>query len=455
MTLLSTIFAFVIALGLLITFHEFGHYLVARWCGVKVLRFSLGFGQPLFKKRLGNDQTEWVVAAIPLGGYVKMLDEREGRVPADELPRAFNRQPVSKRFAIVVAGPVANFLLAILLYWLLFILGVSGVKPILGEIEPATLAASAGFRNGDTITGIGDQAITTWQEARLLLLDNAVDKNPDVRITVTGESGISRQLKLDMSSLGAEDLESDFLNRLGLSVYRPIVAPVIDQVMVGGAAERAGLKTGDRVVAINGKEVSAWEDVVDMVRSNPGHTLSVEVMRDDRELAMSLQPETVSEGHAEIGKAGITPEIHHEILENLLVKTSYPPMAALVKAATKTWEMSYFTVRMLGKMVTGDVSLKNISGPITIANYAGQSAQIGFTAYLGFLALISISLGVLNLLPIPVLDGGHLMYYLIEVVRGIPLSERVMYIGNQIGMALLITLMMFAIYNDLLRLASE
>lgn len=455
MALLSTIFAFVIALGLLITFHEFGHYLVARWCGVKVLRFSLGFGQPLLKKRFGNDQTEWVIAAIPLGGYVKMLDEREGRVHADELSRAFNRQSVSKRFAIVAAGPAANFLLAILLYWLLFIVGINGVKPILGEIEPAAPAASAGFRNGDTITEINGQAITTWQEARLSLLDNAVNKNPDVRVTVTGESGVTRWLKLDLSALNAEDLESDFLNRLGLNAYRPVIAPVIDQVMANGAAERAGLKTGDRIIAIDGEEISTWEDVVDRVRANPGHILSFEVARDDQELVMSLQPEVATEGHAEIGRAGITPRIQHEVLENLLVKTSYPPATALVKAVTKTWDMSYFTIRMLGKMVTGDVSLKNISGPITIANYAGQSAQMGFSAYLGFLALISISLGVLNLLPIPVLDGGHLVYYLIEVVRGAPLSEKIMYIGNQIGMALLIVLMVFAIHNDLLRLASE
>ncbi len=455
MTVLATIFAFVVALGLLITFHELGHYLVARWCGVKVLRFSLGFGIPFFKKRLGNDQTEWVVAAIPLGGYVKMLDEHEGEVPAGERHRAFNHQPVSKRFAIVAAGPVANFLLAILLYWLLFILGVSGVKPILGEIEPETPAAVAGFRGGDTITGIGDQTITTWQEARLLLLDNAVDRNADVRIRVIDENGISRQLRFDLSSLDAEDIEKDFLGKLGLSAFQPVIASVIDQVMNGGAAERAGLKTGDRILAINGKDVAVWEDVVMAIRSNPGRTLRFEVLRDGLEFDLSLQPETVFEGVTEIGKAGITPRIKHTFLEGLLVKTSYPPATALAKAVTKTWEMSYFTLRMLGKMITGDVSLKNISGPITIANYAGQSAQMGLTAYLGFLALISISLGVLNLLPIPVLDGGHLMYYLIEMVRGAPLSEKIMYIGHQIGVVLLVTLMIFAIHNDLLRLVSE
>ncbi|BBL33862.1 regulator of sigma-E protease RseP [Nitrosomonas stercoris] len=455
MTLLSTILAFVIALGLLIAFHEFGHYLVARWCGVKVLRFSLGFGQPLLKKRLGRDQTEWAIAAIPLGGYVKMLDEREGQVPANELSRAFNRQPVSKRFAIVVAGPVANFLLAILLYWLLFIVGVSGVKPVIGEVDPATPAALAGFRNGDVITEIGNQPVATWQEARLKLLDNAVDKKTDVRISVTGESRLARQLKLDLSQLDTEDLESDFLGKLGLNIFRPTIAPVIDRVMTDSAAEYAGLESGDRITTINHEKITTWEEVVDMIRSHPNSALTVGIVRNDKEFVITLQPEAALERGVEIGKAGVTPKIQHEALADLLVNISYTPATALNKAIAKTWEMSYFTLRMLGKMVTGDVSLKNISGPITIANYAGQTAQMGLSAYLGFLALISISLGVLNLLPIPILDGGHLLYYLVEMVRGVPLSEKIMAFGNQIGVALLITLMLFAIYNDLLRLAAE
>lgn len=455
MTLLSTILAFAVALGLLITFHEFGHYLVARWSGVKVLRFSVGFGQPLLSWRLGSDRTEWVIAAIPLGGYVKMLDEQEGQVPANELSRAFNRQPVSKRFAIVAAGPAANFLLAILLYWLLFVLGVSGVKPMLGKIEPLTPAASAGFREGETITAIGDLPVATWQEARLALLDHAVEKEAEVRVTVTDEYGTNRRLRLDFSNLSAEDLDSDFLNKTGLSAYQPVLAPVVGQIIAEGAAERAGLQAGDEIVAIDGKEVISWEEVVNEVRTSPGRSLAIEVMREGQIFDLSLLPDAVLEGNTEIGKVGIAPEIDHALLENLLVNISYPPGEALLKAITRTWEMTYFTLRMLGKMVTGDVSLKNVSGPITIANYAGQSAQMGFTAYLGFLALISISLGVLNLLPIPVLDGGHLMYYSIEMIRGTPLPEKIMQIGHQVGIVLLITLMVFALHNDLLRLAAQ
>lgn len=454
MTLLSTILAFVVALGLLITFHEFGHYLVARWCGVKVLRFSVGFGQPLFRRCLGNDQTEWVVAAIPLGGYVKMLDEREGQVPVDELSRAFNRQSVSKRFAIVAAGPIANFLLAILLYWLLFVIGVSGVKPILGKIEPLTPAASVGFREGETIIRIDDQLVATWQDARLILLGHAVDRRTDVEVEVTDEYGAAHKLKLDLSNLDAEDLDSDFLSKLGLKAYQPVFSPVIGQVIAGGVAERAGLQAGDEIIAIDGKEIVYWEEIVSEIRANPGQTLELEVMREGQVFGLSLTPETAFENDIEIGKIGIAPKIEHEILENLVVNLSYSPGTALAKAITKTWEMTYFTLRMLGKMVVGDVSLKNVSGPITIADYAGQSAQMGFTAYLSFLALISVSLGVLNLLPIPVLDGGHLMYYAIEMIRGAPLPEKVMEIGHQIGMALLITLMIFALHNDLLRLIS-
>ena len=455
MTLFTTILAFVVALGLLITFHEFGHYLVARWSGVKVLRFSVGLGKPLFRRRLGTDQTAWVVAAIPLGGDVKMLDEREGKVSPHELPRAFNRQTVSRRFAIVAAGPIANFLLAILLYWLLFVLGVGGVKPVLGEIAPSTPAASAGFNEGQTITRIGDRSVTTWQDVRLALLAHAVDRTPDLDVETIAENGVIHQLKLDLSSLEAEDFDTDFLGKIGLTYYQPALSSIIGQVLAGGAAERAGLQVGDEILAIDGQEVLYWQEVVGIIRASPGHLLNLEIMRNGQLIDLPLTPEIALEDNIEIGKVGIAPKIEHEMLENLLVKISYPPVTALSKAAAKTWEMTYFTLRMLGKMVMGDVSLKNVSGPITIADYAGQSAQMGFVAYLGFLALISVSLGVLNLLPIPVLDGGHLMYYLIEMIRGKPLPEKVMEIGHQIGMLLLITLMIFALHNDLLRLIAR
>lgn len=454
MSILFTILAFIVALGVLITFHEFGHYLVARWCGVKVLRFSIGFGQPLFKKNLGKDQTEWVVAALPLGGYVKMLDEREEEVPPEDLARAFNRQSVSKRFAIVAAGPLANFLLAILLYWLLFISGVSGIKPMLGPIKPSTPAAMAAFQEGETIVKIENEPVATWQDARWVLLSHAVDRNPEVMVETINERGEIFWRKMNLSHMHADDLDAHFLEKIGLAVYQPFMSPVVGQVMASSAGERAGLMAGDEILSIDHKEIEHWEELVTIIRAHPGQPLILEILRDGKIMEIPITPDSANEGNSEIGRIGIAPKIDHEVLNKLHVNVSYPPGVALLKAFDKTWEMTIFTLRMLGKMVMGEVSLKNVSGPITIADYAGQSAQMGIIAYLGFLALISISLGVLNLLPIPVLDGGHLMYYVIEIIKGSPLSEKTMAIGQQIGIAMLFTLMVFAIYNDIYRLIS-
>ncbi|MCO6426659.1 RIP metalloprotease RseP [Nitrosomonas communis] len=452
MSLLFSILAFVVALGVLITFHEFGHYLVARWSGVKVLRFSIGFGQPLFKKCLGKDQTEWVIAALPLGGYVKMLDEREGEVLPQELGRAFNRQSVAKRFAIVAAGPIANFLLAILLYWLLFMSGISGIKPVLGPVKPLTPAALAAFEQGETIVKIENESIPTWQDARWRLLSHAVDRNPEVMVETVNAHGEISWRKLNLSDIAADDLDVNFLEKIGLVSYQPVMAPIIGKVITGGAGDRAGLLAGDDILAVNNKDIPSWEVLVKEIRAQPEQLLELEILRDNKTMTIAITPDKAIEGKTEIGKIGIAPKIDHETMDKLLVKVSYPAGTALLKAFDKTWEMTFFTLRMLGKMVIGEVSWKNVSGPITIADYAGQSAQIGIMAYLGFLALISVSLGVLNLLPIPVLDGGHLMYYVIEIIRGAPLSEKAIVIGQQIGMAMLFTLMVFAIYNDIYRL---
>lgn len=454
MTIFSTLAAFIIALGVLITFHEFGHYLVARWSGVKVLRFSVGFGRPLFRKRLGKDQTEWVIAAIPLGGYVKMLDEREGKVMPEDLPRSFNQQPVSRRFAIVAAGPIANFLLAILLYWLLFILGVSGIKPILGPVVPATPAAFASFEAGETIVEIDNEPVASWQEMHWKLLTLALDKSPEVKVETVNEKGEIAQRYLDLSSLSADELDSDFISKIGLHVYQPIIKPVIAQVIDNEAGHRAGLMEGDEIYAVNGEEIVDWKELVDVIRSSPGQPVSMEILRDNDFILITVTPDVAMEDGNQIGKVGIAPQVNYAELENLLVTVSYPVGVAVIKAIDKTWETTILTFQMLGKMIIGDVSWKNISGPISIADYAGQTAQMGFAAYIGFLALISISLAVLNLLPIPVLDGGHLMYYLIEIIRGAPLSEKAMMIGQQIGMAMLFTLIIFAIYNDIHRLVA-
>ena len=454
MSLLFTILSFIVALGVLITFHELGHYLVARWSGVKVLRFSIGFGQPLFKKRLGKDQTEWVIAALPLGGYVKMLDEHEGEVLPQELPRAFNRQPVIKRFAIVAAGPIANFLLAILLYWLLFISGVSGLKPILGPIKPSTPAAFSAFKEGETIVKIENEPVMTWQDVRWLVSTHVIDRNPDVMVETVNPQGEVFWRKLDLSSVDTDDVNANFLEKIGLVNYPPNMAPIIGQVITGGAGDRAGLHVGDEILAVNNKGISYWEELVKEIRAMPGQSLTLEILRDGNTMDISITPDKAVDGNAEIGKIGIAPRIDQEAIAKLLVNVSYPAGTALLKALDKTWEMTFFTLRMLGKMVMGEVSWKNMSGPITIADYAGQSAKMGIIAYLGFLALISVSLGVLNLLPIPVLDGGHLMYYVIEIFKGAPLSEKTMAIGQQIGMVMLFTLMVFAIYNDIYRLIS-
>jgi regulator of sigma E protease len=454
MTIPFTIIAFVVALGVLIVFHEFGHYLVARWCGVKVLRFSIGFGRPLLRKRWGKDQTEWVIAAFPLGGYVKMLDEREGEVAPQELPRSFNRKSVARRSAIVAAGPIANFLLAILLYWFLFMLGTSGMKPILGPVAPATPAAFAAFEAGETIVKIGTEPVATWQDARWLLLAQVVDKSPAVTVETLNQRGEISWRKLDLSNFHADDLDGDFLKKIGLSSYQPAIKPVIAQVTADGAGNRAGLLADDEILAVNGEQIANWEELVRQIRASPGQSLLLQIHRGSSVLDISVTPDTVTEKNEKIGKIGVGPKIDPAELEGLLVKTSYPLGVAMVKAVDRTWETSVFTLRMLGKMVMGDVSWKNVSGPITIADYAGQSAQMGLAPYLGFLALISISLGVLNLLPIPILDGGHLMYYLIEIVKGSPLSDRATEIGQRVGMALLFALMAFAIYNDISRLIS-
>ncbi len=451
MKLLFTLAAFALALGLLIVFHELGHYWLARLCGVKVLRFSIGFGKPLWKRRFSKDGTEWVLAAFPLGGYVKMVDEHEGEVAPQDIPRAFNRQSVYRRFAIVLAGPLANFLLAILLYWALFVHGVPGVKPVIGPVPAATPAASAGFKAEETIVKINGEAMATWQDVRWILLQQAVQKSV-VNIEVSNPRGEIAWHKLDLSGLTVSDLDGDFMNVVGLSRYQPQVEPVIGQLVAGGPGERGGLEPDDEIVAVNSERVTHWNDVVQKVRSHPSQILEFEIRRGKQRLNFTLTPDTVQDNGEKIGRIGAAPKIDRAALQRLLTEVRYPLGLALSKALEKTWETSVFSLKMLGKMLVGEISWKNVSGPITIADYAGQSAQIGWVAYLSFLALISISLGVLNLLPVPLLDGGHLMYYLVEIIKGKPVSDKALQIGQHVGIALLCILMAFAIYNDINRL---
>jgi regulator of sigma E protease len=446
MSLLVTLIAFLVALGTLIVIHELGHYWVARWCGVKVLRFSVGFGTPLWARRLGADQTEWVVAAFPLGGYVKMLDEREGEVAPHERHRAFNRKSVYRRIAIVAAGPIANFLLAVALYWGVFIYGVPGVKPVLGPALSGTPAAQAGIAAGETILRIGDQPVATWEDVRWVLLERVVDKG-SVTVEVQNEKGEIAFRRVDLSGLGAADLDSDFLAKIGLTRFSPAL---IGEVQPGKAGERAGLRAGDEVAAVDGRPISSWEELVGAVQPSAGRRLELSIRRGGETLQIPVTPDAVEEGGETVGRIGVARDVAP--LQSQMVQVRYGPLAALGQAATKTWDISVLSLQMLGKMIVGEVSLKNLSGPITIADYAGQSAQMGLLFYVRFLALISISLGVLNLLPVPVLDGGHLMYYFVEIIKGRPVSERALEIGQRIGMVVLFTLMAFAIYNDIHRL---
>ncbi len=447
MNLLSTVLWFLVAISVLVVVHEFGHYLAARLAGVKVLRFSLGFGPPLLSRQFGTDQTEWTLAALPFGGYVKMLDEREGEVPAAEAHRSFNRATVWRRIGIVVAGPLANFLLAIVFYWALFLHGLPALKPMIGEPPANTPAAVAGLAAGDEIRRVNGTDTPSFQDLRLTLLRVGVAGEP-----LTLELADGRSVRLEAQSISTENLEQDTLRPLGIVRYDPVIDPVIGKLLPDGVAARAGLQPGDRLVAANGTPVANWQGWVEMVRQHPAKPLRIEYQRHGQLDGLTLTPDAVNEGGQTVGKIGAGPEIDEAVFASLMTEVRYGPVDALWQGAVKTWDMSVFTLEMMGRMVLGQVSWKNLSGPLTIADYAGQSAALGWISFVGFLALVSVSLGVLNLLPIPLLDGGHLMYYVSEVLTGRPVSERTMEIGSRIGMTFLLLLMSFALFNDLQRL---
>jgi len=451
MSFVQTVVAFIVALGVLIVVHEYGHYLVARACKVKVLRFSVGFGRPLATWRLGPDRTEWVLAAIPFGGYVKMLDEREGPVEPAELARAFNRQSVWKRFAIVIAGPLFNFVFAVLVYAGLFMYGLPEARPILGAPPAGTLAAAAGVHAGDTVRAIDGEPIATWQELRWRVLQAALQRQ-SAQLETLDERGHIALVALDLSGFPSADVETDVLEKIGLRLYRPPLEPVLGQVLPGGAAERAGLMSGDRILRVDGSPIENWDAFVNAIRSHPGSELSIAFERAGSEHRAQVVPDAVSAGNARIGRIGAGPRQPEAYAEKLVIRVQHGPLASLGRAAAKTADIALFSLKMLGKMLIGEVSWRHLSGPVTIADFAGQSASLGWVSYLTFLALISISLGVLNLLPIPLLDGGHLMYYAIEIIKGRPVSERFMELGQRVGLALLLVMMAFAFYNDLNRL---
>jgi len=451
MQVLSSAFFFVIAIGVLVTVHEFGHFWVARRLGVKVLRFSIGFGKPLLTWRRKNDAAEYVLAAIPLGGYVQMLDEREGPVDDHELDQAFNRKPLSSRCAVVIAGPLFNFLFAIVAYALVFMLGINGMTPVVGPVTAGSLAAQGGFQPMDIIQRVGDTETPTWNGVFLQLLTASLDKQ-QVLVAVEDEQGVKQQRRLAFQSLPAAIDRENLMDMVGFRPYRPILPAVIGQVEPGGAADRAGLKVGDQILFWDGQAIESWQTWVQLIRDHPEETRAVIVDRDEEQLTLSLQPARIQTPSGDIGRIGAGVDVPPGFGEGMVATVRYSPFKALWLGIEKTFDMSWLTLRMLGHMISGSVSASNISGPISIAQYAGQSAGIGLVAFLGYLALISISLGVLNLLPVPILDGGHLLYYLVEFVKGSPVSEQTMMLGQRIGIALLLGVMVLAFYNDLVRL---
>ncbi|VXC70222.1 zinc metallopeptidase [Pseudomonas sp. 8Z] len=439
-----------IALGVLVTFHEFGHFWVARRCGVKVLRFSVGFGKALVRWH-DRHGTEFVIAAIPLGGYVKMLDEREGDVPSALLDQAFNRKTVGQRIAIVSAGPIANFLLALVFFWAVAMLGSQQVRPVIGVVEEGSLAAAAGLQAGQEIVSVNDQVTTGWAAVNLQLVSRLGESGVlDIGVLEPGSTVEShKRLELNNWLRGAD--EPDPIGSLGIQPWRPALQPVLEELDALGPAKAAGLRAGDRLLALDDQPLSDWQQVVDKVRALPGERISLRFEREGQVQDVQLTLASRGEGEARSGYLGAGVK-GVEWPPEMLREVSYGPLEAVAEGARRTWAMSLLTLESLKKMLFGELSVKNLSGPITIAKVAGASAQSGLGDFLNFLAYLSISLGVLNLLPIPVLDGGHLLFYLVEWVRGRPLSERVQGWGMQIGISLVVGVMLLALVNDLSRL---
>ncbi|MES2832187.1 MAG: RIP metalloprotease RseP [Pseudomonadota bacterium] len=465
MNLIQTLLAFFVVIGVLIIVHELGHYWIARWCGVKVLRFSVGMGKVVYSRRIGPDQTEWALSMLPFGGYVKMLDARDqdlAGLPESDLKREFTRQNVWKRIAIVAAGPIANFLLAIALFSGLFMHGIPEPIPKLRAMATDSVAYQAGLRGGETITAVNGEPIRIWSDLRWKLLQAAVEKqsvkleverpvaqarNGATVDTKTVDAKVVDVIQLPLDSITAKDMETDFLQKLGLDLARP--KATLGKVVEGGPAMRAGLRENDLVLAINGETLTDGLRFLEVVRESAGKPLAMQISRDGAIETIDVTPVASVQQGKSIGRI----QVEMPLMPEMTVADD-PPLAAIAKGAQKTWDTSVLTLKMVGKMITGEVSIKNVTGPITIADYAGQTARIGLVSYLSFIALISISLGVMNLLPIPVLDGGHLLYYSVEVFTGKPIPERFGEMAQRAGAGILMTLMVVAVFNDIVRLMS-
>jgi regulator of sigma E protease len=445
-----SVFGFVVAIGILVTFHEFGHYWVARRCGVKVLRFSVGFGRPLWSRHLANG-TELVIAAIPLGGYVKMLDERESETPLTEAEQAqaFNRKSLGQRSAIVAAGPIFNFLLAAFFYWGIHVIGVPDMRPVLAEPPAGSMLAESGVGSGVELLAVNGKETPTWTSVRMRVLDQALATDRLV-LALRDASGARREVTLDTS--GAPVDPEPLFEALGLELYRPSLPVRLAEVVPGEPAAAAGLQPGDTIVARDGRPVSDWRSFVEWLRANPDTETRLTIERDGRELERTLTIGSAIADGEQVGRLGARVDVPEDLWQDLRTVHREGVFEAAVTGVSETFSVAWLTLRMMGRMLIGDVSVDNISGPLQIAEYAGYTAAAGIVTYIGFLALISVSLGVLNLLPVPMLDGGHLLYYLVEAVKGSPVSERVQLMGQQIGLLMLAALMTLAFYNDLSRL---
>lgn len=451
MDLLHTLFYFIVAISVLVSIHEFGHFWVARKAGVKVLRFSLGFGKVLWSYQKNSDTTEYVISAIPLGGYVKMVDEREGEVKEADLPYAFNRQPVLARTAIVAAGPLFNLLLAVALFWSVLVIGETGIKPILGAVEQGTLAAAAGFVEGDQIISVNDKVTPTWTEAMSVLVSLALDGEQNIKIAVKNFADQQAVKTLNLTDKDSENPEVLY-QRLGFKPWSPKLQPIIGKVLPDSAASVSGLRQGDLIVSVDGLAINDWMQWVAYVKSHGGVAIKLVIERDGVRAPASITPKSVVIGDKTEGKVGASVYIPEELMKSVSVEYSLSPLAAIPVALETTYYYSVTSLKMMGKMLIGKASVENLSGPISIAQYAGQSATMGLTPFLKYMALISVSLGVLNLLPIPVLDGGHLLFFAVEAVKGGPVSERAQIFFQQIGIALLVSLMALAMFLDVERL---
>ena len=453
MEFLGPVIWLIVALGVLITFHEFGHFWVARRCNVRVLRFSVGFGRALWSRR-GADGTQYQIAAIPLGGYVKMLDEREAPVAPAERDQAFNRKPVGQRIAIVAAGPIFNLIFAVAAFWLMFVVGIPETRPVIGQTTG--IAAEAGLQEKDLIVRVDQRRTETWTHALLGLMAPALDRRP-VTVEVEDKDGQRRVLTMPLDQLGTDFREEDTLGFLGIEPWRPDLPAIIGEVAEGSPADQAGLRADDRVVAINDEAVQGWQDIGRIIPEQAIHNdtiteLDVDIERDGRRLSFTLTPR-LDQGRPVIGIQAPTPgpELQADF-DRMFTIIRFGPIEALGQATGETWRLTSATLGILGRMITGKASLSNLAGPITIAQLAHSSARLGFSRFLFFLGLISLSLAIINLLPIPMLDGGHLMYFMAEIIKGSPVSERTQIVGQYVGLLMVIGLMSLAIFNDILRL---